>query len=71
MKTIVHFKCNIEMDLVFYVRVRTCEKRVTGNRLYSYTVRACLIVTVHGSISRTDQIARIHFVLQDDEVLTP
>ena len=29
MKTIVHFKCNIEMDLEFYVRVRTCEKRVT------------------------------------------
>ena len=27
---------------------------------YSYTVRACLIVTVHGSISCTD-----HFVLQD------
>ena len=32
MKTIVHFKCNIEMDLDFYVRVRTCEKRLTGKQ---------------------------------------
>ena len=28
-KTFVDFKCNIETDLDFYVRVRTCEKRVT------------------------------------------
>ena len=26
------YKCNIEMDLEFYVRVRTCEKRVTGKQ---------------------------------------
>ena len=25
-----YFKCNIGMDLDFYVRVRTCKKRVTG-----------------------------------------
>ena len=25
-----YFKCNIEMDLDFYERVRTCKKRVTG-----------------------------------------
>ena len=31
-KTFVHFKCNIEMDLDFYVRVRTCKKRVTGKQ---------------------------------------
>ena len=31
-KTFIHFKCNIEIDLDFYVRVRTCEKRVTGKR---------------------------------------
>ena len=27
-KTFVHFKCNIRMDLDFYLRVRTCKKRV-------------------------------------------
>ena len=32
MKTIVHFKCYTEMDLEFYVRVRTCEKPVTGKQ---------------------------------------
>ena len=31
-KTFVHFKCNIEIDLDFYVRVRTCVKRVTGKQ---------------------------------------
>ena len=35
-KTFVHFKCNIEVDLDFYVRVRTCEKRgaVKKHKLY-------------------------------------
>ena len=33
LETIVRLKCNIEMDLEFYVRVRTCEKRVTGKQL--------------------------------------
>ena len=32
MKTLVHFKYNIEMDLDFYVRVRRCKKRVTGTQ---------------------------------------
>ena len=32
MKTFVRFKCNIEMDLKFYVRVGTCEKRITGSQ---------------------------------------
>ena len=32
MQTFVHFKCNIEIDLEFYERVRTCEKRVTGKQ---------------------------------------
>ena len=32
MKTLVHFKYNIEMDLDFYVRVRRCKKRVTGKQ---------------------------------------
>ena len=31
-ETFVHLKCNIEIDLDFYVRVRTCEKRVTGKQ---------------------------------------
>ena len=31
-KTFVHCKCNIKMDLDFYVRVRTCKKRVTGKQ---------------------------------------
>ena len=31
-KAFVHFKCNNEIDLDFYVRVRTCEKRVTGKQ---------------------------------------
>ena len=31
-KTFVHLKCNIEIDLDFYVRVRTCENRVTGKQ---------------------------------------
>ena len=31
-KTFTHFKCNIEIDLDFYVRARTCEKRVTGKQ---------------------------------------
>ena len=31
-KTFVHFKCNIRMDLDFYVRVRTYKKRVTGKQ---------------------------------------
>ena len=30
-KTCVHFKCNIEIDLNSYVHVRTCEKRVTDS----------------------------------------
>ena len=32
-KTFVHFKFNIKMDLDFYVRVRTCKKRLTGKQL--------------------------------------
>ena len=31
-KTFVHFKYNIDIDLVFYVRVRACIKRVTGKQ---------------------------------------
>ena len=31
-KTFVHCKCNIKMDLDFYVRVRTSKKRVTGKQ---------------------------------------
>ena len=31
-KTFVYFKCNIEMDWDFYVRVGTCKKRVTGKQ---------------------------------------
>ena len=31
-KTFVHFKCNIKIDLDFYARVRTCKKRVTGKQ---------------------------------------
>ena len=42
MKTIVHFKCNIEMDLEFYVRVRTCEKRVTGKQPLGYVQEKAL-----------------------------
>ena len=30
-KTSDHFKCNIEIDLNSYVRVRTCEKRVNDS----------------------------------------
>ena len=33
-KTFVYFKCNIEMDLDFYVRVRTCKERITGKQLW-------------------------------------
>ena len=29
-KAFFYFKCNIGMDLDFYVRVRTCKKRVAG-----------------------------------------
>ena len=28
----VHFRYNIDIDLDFYVRVRTCVKRVTGKQ---------------------------------------
>ena len=31
-KTFVHFKYNIRLDLDFYVRVRTCKKRVSGKQ---------------------------------------
>ena len=32
----VHFKCIIENDLDFYVRVSTCEKRVAGKQPLFY-----------------------------------
>ena len=31
-KSFVDFKCNIDIDLDFYVRVRTCVKRETGKQ---------------------------------------
>ena len=31
-KTFVDFKCSIDIDLDFYVRVRTCVNRVTGKQ---------------------------------------
>ena len=32
-ETCVHFKCNIEIDLDLYMRVRTCETCITGKQL--------------------------------------
>ena len=35
MKTFVHFKRNIEMDLDFYVRARRCKKNAQFNSPYT------------------------------------
>ena len=39
-KTFLHFKSYIEMDLVFYVRVGACKKRVTGKQPL---IKTCIV----------------------------